>query len=81
MRVRVLLFAALREAAAARELAVELPDGAGVTELRERLTATHPRLGPLLERVAAAVNEEYAAGDRPLREGDVVALIPPVSGG
>ena len=81
MRTRVLLFAALREAAGARELLIELPAGASVSELRERLAADHPRIAPLLGNAAAAVNEEYVPGDQPLTEGDVVALIPPVSGG
>jgi molybdopterin converting factor subunit 1 len=81
MQTRVLLFAALREAAGTRDLTLELPPGTSVLELRARLAAQYPRLGPLLGNVAAAVNEEYVPGDHPLREGDVVALIPPVSGG
>jgi MoaE-MoaD fusion protein len=81
MQVRVLLFAALREAAGTRELAVELAEPATVAALRERLAAEHPRLAPLLRNAAVAVNEEYSPGDHPLTERDVVALIPPVSGG
>lgn len=81
MRARVLLFAALREAAGARELEIDLPEPATTACLRERLAAEHPRLAPLLHNAAIAVNEEYARGDRPLTDGDVVALIPPVSGG
>lgn len=81
MLTRVLLFASLREAAGARELVVELPAPVTVAELRSRLVADHPRLAPLLQGAAAAVNEEYVPGDHALAEGDVVALIPPVSGG
>jgi MoaE-MoaD fusion protein len=81
MRVRVLLFAALRETAGTRELETELPPGASVATLRAHLSSDYPRLGPLLANAAAAVNEEYVPGDQPLAEGDTVALIPPVSGG
>jgi molybdopterin converting factor subunit 1 len=81
MQARVLLFAALREKAGAREVLVEVPAGATVAELRDAVAALHPSLAPLLRNVAAAVNEEYAAADHSLREGDTVALIPPVSGG
>lgn len=81
MQTRVLLFAALREAAGARELLVEVPEGSTVAELRHRLAAEHPRLAPLLGNAAAAVNEEYVSDGERLRAGDVVALIPPVSGG
>jgi molybdopterin converting factor subunit 1 len=81
MQTRVLLFAALREAAGGRELVLDLPAGTPISELRARLAAEWPRLGPLLGNAAAAVNEEYVPGDHVLRDGDVVALIPPVSGG
>lgn len=81
MRTRVLLFAALREAAGARELLVELPAPATVAALRRCLADAYPRLAPLLHNAAVAVNEEYVPGERALSDGDVVALIPPVSGG
>jgi molybdopterin converting factor subunit 1 len=81
VRARVLLFAALREAAGAREVTVELPAPADVAALRRALAATYPRLAPLLAAAAAAVNEEYVPADHPLADGDIVALIPPVSGG
>lgn len=81
MRVRVLLFAGLREAAGTRELALDLPDGAAASALRDRLAHEHPPLAPLLARAALAVNEEYVTGDAALHDGDTVALIPPVSGG
>ncbi|BDG48413.1 MULTISPECIES: molybdopterin converting factor subunit 1 [Parageobacillus] len=34
-----------------------------------------------LKQVMVAVNEEYARDDQTLQPGDVVAFIPPVSGG
>ena len=81
MPIRVLLFAGLREAAGAREVCVELDSAAGIAELRAALTRTCPNLAPLLANTAIAVNEEYVDGDVRLQPGDVVALIPPVSGG
>ena len=81
MRARVLLFAALREAAGARELMVEVPEPATVASLREQVAAAHPHLAPLLTAAAVAVNEAYVPDDQPLAAGDQVALIPPVSGG
>lgn len=33
------------------------------------------------DRVMIAVNEAYAEDDREVRRGDIVAVIPPVSGG
>lgn len=76
MQVRVRLFAALRERAGADEVALELPDGALVSDALARmapLTADVP--------IVMAVNHEYAAADQALSAGDEIALIPPVSGG
>lgn len=81
MRVRVLLFAALREAAGAREEEIDLAAGATVADLRAALTERYPRLGPLLANAAVAINEEYADAGAALHEGDIAGFIPPVSGG
>lgn len=45
------------------------------------LADRYPGLEVHRDRVAVAVNEEYAAWDRGLADGDVVAFVPPVSGG
>jgi MoaE-MoaD fusion protein len=74
VRVSVRLFAGLREQAgwSRREL-----DGvARVRDIWARLD-----LGREPEGLLYAVNREYADHDRELRDGDEVALIPPVSGG
>jgi molybdopterin converting factor subunit 1 len=80
MTVTVLLFASYAEALGAASLDIELPRDATV---RDVVSAIRARPGA--ERVPAsplvAVNLQYAAGDRVVREGDEVALIPPVAGG
>ncbi|MBI2371912.1 MAG: molybdenum cofactor biosynthesis protein MoaE [Deltaproteobacteria bacterium] len=81
MRVTVHLFASLRELAGARELGLELPEGATVATAWERLAAEHPRLRELRGTILPSVNLEFAEPGRPLREGDEVAFLPPVSGG
>jgi sulfur-carrier protein len=76
--VRVLLFAALRDAAGP-SVEVSVPAGATVRELRAELARVLP--AALLARSAIAVNHEYAEDARAVSEGDEVAVIPPVSGG
>lgn len=53
--------------------------GHTVEQLRDALIQKYP--GMQGSAVQFAVNEEYALPDDVLNEGDVVALIPPVSGG
>jgi molybdopterin converting factor subunit 1 len=81
MRVRVRLFASLREAAGRGELELDLPEGTTPEDVFRRLAAEHPSLAPRRKSLAAAVNRSYAAFDTPLAPGDEVAFIPPVSGG
>jgi molybdopterin synthase catalytic subunit len=70
------LFAGLRERAARDVVELELPDGARV---RDALS----QLDRLIDGVPVvmAINQEYAARDAQLHQGDELALIPPVSGG
>src|SRR3982750_566996 len=76
VEVTVRLFAMLRERAGAREVTLELPDGASVRDALESLGDLARGL-PLV----MAVNREYAPEDQVLDPGDELALIPPVSGG
>jgi len=73
VKVRVRLFAGLRERAGWSEREV---DASRVGEVWAALD-----LGDEPPGLLYAVNQEYAERDRPLADGDEVALIPPVSGG
>jgi len=81
MQVRVRFFGPARELLGNEEVEMTLPDGATLVALRERLSAICSSLCALLPRCRFAVNGEYADEMTPLRDGDEVALIPPVSGG
>ena len=77
--VHVRLFASYREAAGASRLDTSLPEGARVSKLIDVLGERVPALRTT--RGLIAVNHEYVSADTVLRNGDEVALIPPVSGG
>ncbi|MCC6464953.1 MAG: molybdopterin converting factor subunit 1 [Planctomycetes bacterium] len=81
MNLRILYFAHLVERAGAREETRTLPPGCTPAALRRLLAAEKPRLGEALAGCRVAVDEEFAREDTPLRAGQVVAFIPPVSGG
>jgi molybdopterin synthase catalytic subunit/molybdopterin converting factor small subunit len=76
MRVKVRLFAGLRERSGAAERDLELPDGARVADVWGDLGLGDEPAGLLY-----AVNRRYVDREHGLAEGDEVALIPPVSGG
>ena len=81
MTVRVRLFAVLRDRAGAGEFALELPEGATVSQARESILQKFPAVRDLVGRCRFAVNRSYEGADAVLHHADELALIPPVSGG
>ena len=81
MQVRVRYLGMLKEIAGCDEEPVEVSDDASVGELFAALQQRIPQLQQFRHAIALAVNYEYSGSETRLREGDEVALIPPVSGG
>jgi len=50
-----------------------------IAQIKKYLLDTYPSLS--LQGVMVAVNEEFVMDDEIVRENDIVAFIPPVSGG
>jgi len=81
VRVRVLFFGAAREAAA-DELTLSLPSGTNARAAFGRLLEEYPGLRRFGSSLLVAVNQEYARDlEVELKDGDELALFPPVSGG
>ncbi len=81
MQIRVLLFARLREAIGASERSLELPEGACVEDAWEILARGRPGLGDERRSTRAARNGSLVSFEERLRDGDELALLPPVGGG
>lgn len=81
MRVTVRFFAGTREAVGAPSRTLEVASGARVADLLAALTADHPRLSPYRPHALVAVNGAFVPESHALAGGDVVAIMPPVSGG
>ena len=80
MRVRVVSFGVLKDWLGASGRHVELPEGATVADLLSALGAGSSAIARL-RGIAVGVNAEFAQASHVLRDGDEVALLPPVSGG
>src|SRR3989442_12035651 len=81
MQIQVRLFATYREIVGEGQIAWTLRDGTTVGQLAEAVLAKYPRLLGHGNSMLLAVNHEVVRPDVVLREGDEVALLPPVSGG
>jgi molybdopterin converting factor subunit 1 len=85
--VDVLFFASAREAAGnISSTLLEFDASADTASLRKRLAELYPKLSDMIldeDNLTLALNEEYVESGNvlPLKNGDTVALIPPISGG
>lgn len=75
---KVLFFAHLRDQVGRESLEIDAA-GKTVAELKSELTTSY-RLDKM-ETVMTAINEEFSMNDEIIKDGDVIAFIPPVSGG
>lgn len=81
MRVNVLYFGTLKDLFSLPQEPLNVPDGATVESLLSLLSARTSKQSDVWRTLAVAVNRDYAGLATVLREGDEVALLPPVSGG
>ena len=80
MTIHVRLFAMMAQHLGRPALALELPSDSRLSKVQHALQAQFPK-PPWPSGTLLAINQEYAAADTVLRDGDEVAIIPPVSGG
>jgi molybdopterin converting factor subunit 1 len=81
MRINVLYFGVLKEIFGRQREEMDLDEPATVEEVLEECRVRGVASAELMAALAVAVNQEYARAETPLKEGDEVALLPPVSGG
>jgi molybdopterin synthase sulfur carrier subunit len=81
VRVKVLFFGRLKELAGRSEDVAEISEASTIEQLFALYAARNPGLAKFRSSLVASRNQEFAAWDTPLRSGDEVAFLPPVSGG
>lgn len=79
-RIHIRFFGPARDLAGAADLSLDVEDNTTVGQIAGVIAENYPDLGRAIG-VRLAVNREYVALDRILRDRDEVAVIPPVSGG
>lgn len=75
---KILFFAHLRDVAGQDAIEIDAK-GLTVVELKKQISEKYEAAN--LENVMTAINEEFASDDEVIQEGDLIAFIPPVSGG
>ena len=80
MKVTVLFFGILKDIVKSNSIELEIQNDTLINSLKAQLLKDYVKLNAF-NNFSIAVNEEYVASDCMLYDNDVVALIPPVSGG
>jgi len=80
MTITVLFFGITTDLVGKTTISYAIENTTSVKNLKKILIADYPNLKNI-DDFAIAVNEEYATNEVLLNNNDVVAIIPPVSGG
>jgi len=80
MKLQLLLFGITADLLQTQNTELEVKESISLLSFKAVLKTTYPQLKNI-DSYAFAVNETYADNDTILKENDVVAIIPPVSGG
>ena len=78
--IQLLFFGITTDLIGKTSMALDITDNLSIKDLKAKLITEFPSLKNIND-FAIAVNEEYATNKLKLSNGDVVAIIPPVSGG
>ncbi len=80
MKVKILFFGIVRDIVGENSMELELNQEMSIKNIQQILKEKYSGLTDI-ENYAVAVNEEYVNGAFFIQENDVLAIIPPVSGG
>lgn len=79
--IRVRFFAQAKEATGIDGLHLDIKEAQSVGQLILELNRRYPKLLPVIQRSALAVNRHYVTQSHLVGPGDELAIIPPVAGG
>lgn len=80
-KIKVKLFAVLKEAVGKKEIIIAVPTGATVKMLKNKILQEYPSLDSYSNKFILSVNLKVATGDTIITPRDEIAILPPVSGG
>lgn len=80
MKINILLFGIITDLLETSKLEIQVSKNSTVADLKDKLLSKYSQLENI-DSYSIAVNENYADDKLNLQENDIVAIIPPVSGG
>lgn len=81
MKVKVLTFASIKDICGFDKKDFNISEEIVISKLLNELSEEFPDLNNMTGHMLFAKNEEYCTTDTILKDGDTLAIFPPVSGG
>ena len=81
MKVRARFFGLYRELVGNNQADLEVEDKTSLAEIKQKIFVSFPQLAAFKDNMLLAVNSEYSTAAQQLKEGDEIAVLPPLSGG
>lgn len=81
LTITLRFFASLSDHFGSSPIRRAVPTPATVSTIRDSLGSEKPAAHPALAGAKAAINGRFSADDTPLKDGDELAFLPPMSGG
>ena len=81
IHITILYFASVKDATGLRMEVIELPRDTSIEKLLTKISLTYPNIKSILNIIQISVNYKVVNMDTILKDGDEVALLPPISGG
>lgn len=81
IEVKVKFFASARQTVGKKDIDVGLEKNSKVEDLMDHLYEKYPELEDMKDHLLISVNKDRSDKSDPLKEGDEIAVMPPVTGG
>ena len=81
INITILYFAFIKELTGVKADTMKLPYGSTIHNMLTNVLNIHPQVNRFLKSVKVSVNYKVVDKNTILKDGDEVALLPPVSGG
>ena len=81
IKVRAELYSRLKEIVDASVIELSLPENVTVNNLFEQLKKRYPELKDFEKSVLFGIGVEFVDRNHELKDGDTIAIMPPVQGG
>jgi molybdopterin converting factor subunit 1 len=81
IRISILYFATVKDATGIRMESIDLSNDTSIREMLSKISIIYPKLKHILNNIQISVNYRIVDLNTVLKEGDEVALLPPISGG